>query len=239
MKLLEYLPYVVATILLGWFSPHIFKSDRWPTRHQWLFTAILTATMFAIAGIYRLETGEDIVDKIQDDVFCPMFSFSHCPGQKIEDHVDIARQSTTGRRSQNAVSAGQAPPPPPAASRQDGAPTEDELDLAYWESIRNSRSIEPFSSYLDKFPTGRFADLARERVNEFTAAKQQHKHDTKAALDTRAVSATQVPAERAYSSSSTDTVAVPNSASSAPKKLCVEFNGKTICDTQQNDGVRP
>lgn len=38
------------------------------------------------------------------------------------------------------------------------------LELAFWDSIKNSSDPQDFKAYLDKFPNGTFADLARRRA---------------------------------------------------------------------------
>ena len=40
----------------------------------------------------------------------------------------------------------------------------DTIDLAYWDSIKNSTNAADFKAYLDQFPKGRFAGLARNRL---------------------------------------------------------------------------
>lgn len=57
-----------------------------------------------------------------------------------------------------------APPQTPGAT-QDAA-----YDLAFWESIRNSRSAAEYRAYLDAYPNGRFASLARTREQEYRAS---------------------------------------------------------------------
>lgn len=52
----------------------------------------------------------------------------------------------------------QAAPTPPAAT-----PSADD-DRLYWESVRNSNSVAELELYLTRFPEGRFADLARVRI---------------------------------------------------------------------------
>ncbi len=54
------------------------------------------------------------------------------------------------------------PPPQTPGATQDGA-----YDLAFWESIRDSRNAAEYRAYLDAFPTGRFASLARAREQEY------------------------------------------------------------------------
>jgi Caspase domain len=39
------------------------------------------------------------------------------------------------------------------------------VELAYWEAIKNSTDPEDFKSYLQKYPNGQFAELARRRAN--------------------------------------------------------------------------
>jgi hypothetical protein len=53
-----------------------------------------------------------------------------------------------------------APMPPTAPA----AATPPAVEVAFWESIRNSRDPADFRAYLARFPTGAFADLARNRV---------------------------------------------------------------------------
>ena len=54
------------------------------------------------------------------------------------------------------------PPPQTPGATQDAA-----YDLAFWESIRDSRNAAEYRAYLDAFPTGRFASLARAREQEY------------------------------------------------------------------------
>jgi len=39
-----------------------------------------------------------------------------------------------------------------------------EIELSYWETIKNSRDPEDFKAYLEKYPNGQFAALARRRA---------------------------------------------------------------------------
>ncbi len=40
-----------------------------------------------------------------------------------------------------------------------------EIELAYWNSIKNSSDVADFAAYLKKYPQGNFADLARNRIS--------------------------------------------------------------------------
>ncbi len=42
--------------------------------------------------------------------------------------------------------------------------TNDAFELAYWDSIKNSSNAADFKAYLEQFPKGRFAGLARNRL---------------------------------------------------------------------------
>jgi tetratricopeptide (TPR) repeat protein len=54
-----------------------------------------------------------------------------------------------------------------AAGRQAATPTDQpSFDLAFWDSIKNSTNPEDFRAYLREYPNGRFASLARIRVNQ-------------------------------------------------------------------------
>lgn len=98
------------------------------------------------------------------------------PGIKVEDvfkrvRAQVVRKSQdaqtpwessslTGDFYFRAVEAGASAAPAAAAVDADA------LDLAYWDSIKNSADMEDFRSYLSRFPGGRFADLARRQINK-------------------------------------------------------------------------
>lgn len=54
-----------------------------------------------------------------------------------------------------------APAPSPAASF---APTELALELAFWDAVKDSRNPADYRAYLEQYPQGRFAALARVRA---------------------------------------------------------------------------
>lgn len=56
---------------------------------------------------------------------------------------------------------GETPPPNPA---------EKDVELAFWESVKDSDNPEMFQAYLDKFPEGEFESLATIRLKELGAA---------------------------------------------------------------------
>lgn len=45
------------------------------------------------------------------------------------------------------------------------------IEIAYWDSIKGAASIGYFEAYLKRWPNGTFADIARLRIKELSAAK--------------------------------------------------------------------
>lgn len=58
------------------------------------------------------------------------------------------------------------PPASPAAAFDPAA-----IELSFWESIKGSTDAEDFKAYLEAYPTGRFAPLARNNMRRLEAAK--------------------------------------------------------------------
>ncbi|MFN6961329.1 MAG: caspase domain-containing protein [Rhodocyclaceae bacterium] len=67
---------------------------------------------------------------------------------------------------------------PPASK---GGADEAAIELAYWNSIANSESSADFESYLAQYPNGKFAELAKNRLQALKS-----RQTTLARLDTRA-----------------------------------------------------
>jgi tetratricopeptide (TPR) repeat protein len=47
---------------------------------------------------------------------------------------------------------------------------QEQSELDFWNSIKDSKKAEDYQAYLDKYPNGNFADLAKLRVKKYTAA---------------------------------------------------------------------
>jgi uncharacterized caspase-like protein len=47
------------------------------------------------------------------------------------------------------------------------------MELAFWGSIKASRNVADFKDYLDKYPNGRFAELARNRIAALSERAEQ------------------------------------------------------------------
>ncbi len=43
------------------------------------------------------------------------------------------------------------------------------IELTFWEAIKDSKSPDDFAAYLEKYPNGDFAGLARIRVKQLGA----------------------------------------------------------------------
>jgi hypothetical protein len=43
------------------------------------------------------------------------------------------------------------------------------FELSYWETIKNSSNADDFKAYLEKYPNGQFASLAKNRINSLDA----------------------------------------------------------------------
>lgn len=65
----------------------------------------------------------------------------------------------------------------PAGAQPERGPTvrwvidDSVFDLTYWQSVQNSRDPQDLRSYLDQFPDGRFAALARNRLRALPDAE--------------------------------------------------------------------
>ena len=51
------------------------------------------------------------------------------------------------------------------------APDPAAIELAFWDGVKGSKDAGSFKAYLDQYPDGRFAALARVRIREFDAAQ--------------------------------------------------------------------
>lgn len=52
-------------------------------------------------------------------------------------------------------------------------PAEREIELAFWESVRELDNVESLQAYLDKCPTGEFVALAEIRLKELVEATEE------------------------------------------------------------------
>lgn len=59
---------------------------------------------------------------------------------------------------------------PMVASRPLPVMNEVALELAFWDAIKNSKRADDYAAYLEQFPRGRFATLARNRMRDYQSA---------------------------------------------------------------------
>jgi hypothetical protein len=63
-----------------------------------------------------------------------------------------------------------AAPAPPSAAPRPAAKTEANQEALFWESVRSSSNPAELKAYLEKYPEGTFAPLARARLDTLSAA---------------------------------------------------------------------
>jgi len=72
-------------------------------------------------------------------------------------------------------------------------------EIAFWNTVKDSRDPEDFRSYLKRFPTGLFADLARRRIERYSSAGGSTNgggHTTSSGGNTPSISKTPPPPPR-------------------------------------------
>ena len=65
--------------------------------------------------------------------------------------------------------------PEPGDLDGDGRPT---ADIVFWESVRDSRYVGDYEAYLERFPDGTFAVLARMRIDRLSEAEEAASAET-------------------------------------------------------------
>ena len=98
------------------------------------------------------------------------FSFEDLGEQIVKN---IARPVRAFRVRINQEAAAEAPedtaPPQPPGIPTD-PPDSTALDLAMWETVSDSGDVEGFLHYLQRFPEGEFAEIARDRITALSQA---------------------------------------------------------------------
>lgn len=73
------------------------------------------------------------------------------------------------------------------------------IELSYWETIKNSNSPDDFKAYLDKYPDGQFAALAKSRANFVQPTGNSTRSDSPEMTYWNAIKDSQNPSDfRAY-----------------------------------------
>ena len=117
-------------------------------------------------------TGTEVGEFLQDRVVNYSRNAQHPQYGKIRNpNLDkgdfvFALQKAAVHKPAVAASGGAPPAAQPGLSRAEQAAVE----LAFWDTIKNSADPDDFDAYLKKFPNGEFADIARRRVQKNAAA---------------------------------------------------------------------
>jgi formylglycine-generating enzyme required for sulfatase activity len=81
------------------------------------------------------------------------------------DHADADWQAFLADvRAHISATDSRATPEPATAPVAEPAANQDSVETAYWNSIKDGDDVEEFESYLKRFPSGHFADLARRHL---------------------------------------------------------------------------
>lgn len=99
----------------------------------------------------------------------PSVEKSVTPG--VTQEQVAAKPSPPAAQNQVAV-----PTQPPVATRRPAVPGGEQgltIELSFWESIKNSGDPEEFAAYLNKYPEGQFAELARIRMRALARKKTE------------------------------------------------------------------
>jgi len=152
------------SITLGQFSPRVFTRNTWSAQQRGLFTAAVTVFMFFLAGIYRLSSGQEMMDQVQNHLICPLWRLPYC-----SDHSPSAGESKVVALPEQApvtnTATGVQPPSSLTESKpQPVGPDARTIEVDYWDSIKASKDAEDFVDYLAKYPSGTFASIARRRI---------------------------------------------------------------------------
>ena len=102
------------------------------------------------------------------------FSFEDLGEQVVKN---IARPVRAFRVTINQEAVAEAPeetaPQPPGIPTDPPAADSTALDLAMWETVSDSGDVEGFLHYLQRFPEGEFAEIARDRITALSQAPPQ------------------------------------------------------------------
>jgi class 3 adenylate cyclase len=103
------------------------------------------------------------------------FSFEDLGEQVVKNIARPVRafRVTIDQEALSEVSEQTAPPEPPGIPTDAPAADGTALDLAMWDSVKDSGDVEQFLHYLQRFPEGEFAALARDRIAARSQASTQ------------------------------------------------------------------
>jgi hypothetical protein len=110
------------------------------------------------------------------------------------------------------------------------ATSEKQLELAYWNSIKDGNSTAYFEAYLQQYPNGTFAGLARVRLGEIKAAGERAKQEAtaKAEADAKAQADAKAKAEAAQKGIEVAKLEEPATRSTDPAELAIETQKELV-----------
>ncbi|HLL76264.1 MAG TPA: caspase family protein [Pyrinomonadaceae bacterium] len=114
---------------------------------------------FTAAELFRHYVQEPVAGRAQQT---PEYNPLRNSGHESGDFVFV-KIKTDGKSVEVTV---KAPSPAPAVPVDPAA-----IELSFWESIKSSTDADDFKAYLDSYPSGRFAALARNNIRRLEAAK--------------------------------------------------------------------
>jgi eukaryotic-like serine/threonine-protein kinase len=133
------------------------------------------------------------------------------------------KKDTSGTGSKGALSA------PGGASGTSGSAVTQELELVYWKDVRDSTEPEELEGFLEKFPAGIYADLARRRLRKLAggsspdqtilsgAAAPQAEQDLEATRMRSGTTPSTIPVSAPQSAAVVASVAAAVAAAAGPK----------------------
>ena len=113
-------------------------------------------TQFTAAELYREYVEEPVAGRASQT---PQYNPLRNSGHESGDFVFVRIKTPDGKTVEVTVSTGTAGAPDPAA-----------VELSFWDSIKGSADPEDFKAYLQQYPAGQFAALAKNRINKLEAA---------------------------------------------------------------------
>jgi uncharacterized caspase-like protein len=114
---------------------------------------------FTAGELFRDFVEESVAGRVQQTPeYNPLRNSGHESGDFVFVRHGAALKMTEAATASAPIAPAQKPSDPSA------------LELAFWDSIKNSSDPLDFKAYLDKFPDGTFADLARRRAGTTSPA---------------------------------------------------------------------
>ena len=110
---------------------------------------------------------EDLGEQRVKNIAQPIRVFRLLPEAADEDRADIQPASSAPAHEVAVEEPLENPAVEPAAE----APAEPAVEIVFWESIKESVRPTDYEAYLEQYPEGSFAALARTRLEEFASAE--------------------------------------------------------------------